>query len=337
MRSRALTFPRDHGAHHEFRTEWWYVTGNLFVDGRQAFRDMPDFGFQLTFFRRSESPCHRKEDCTWEQSYLAHAAISDLSSQVFYHDQRTAMGGLNLAGAAKDHLRVWNGDWNLSQFGDQIVIQMEDTPTIPISLKLVSEATNGKVFPHGENGYSKKGSCSACASHYYSFPAIKLSGHLRQNGELRRVSGLGWLDHEFMTNTLEQNQTGWDWFSLTQKDGSFLMLYRVRNVDSHKDYYAGSCRTAEGEKKLISNFELRDLGYWTSPVSKVKYPIAWQLTVPECGNFNSTIRANLNNQEVLSKTSLTPSYWEGSVSANDGSVLGYAELVGYGDRIGKLF
>ncbi len=41
----ALAFPRDHGAHPDFRTEWWYVTGWLkTAEGR-------DLGFQVTFFR----------------------------------------------------------------------------------------------------------------------------------------------------------------------------------------------------------------------------------------------------------------------------------------------
>ena len=40
-----LVFPRDHGAHPTFRTEWWYVTGWL-VDDKGVER-----GFQITFFR----------------------------------------------------------------------------------------------------------------------------------------------------------------------------------------------------------------------------------------------------------------------------------------------
>ena len=40
-----LTFPRDFGAHPDFRNEWWYVTGWLQMpDGKQL-------GFQVTFFR----------------------------------------------------------------------------------------------------------------------------------------------------------------------------------------------------------------------------------------------------------------------------------------------
>src|SRR4051812_15988620 len=46
---RPLRFPADHGAHPEFRTEWWYVTGWL----RGA--DVRDLGFQVTFFRTRPS------------------------------------------------------------------------------------------------------------------------------------------------------------------------------------------------------------------------------------------------------------------------------------------
>ncbi|HEU5323441.1 MAG TPA: lipocalin-like domain-containing protein, partial [Methylomirabilota bacterium] len=42
---RPLSFPEDHGPHPDFRTEWWYYTGNLHTPkGRHV-------GFQLTFFR----------------------------------------------------------------------------------------------------------------------------------------------------------------------------------------------------------------------------------------------------------------------------------------------
>ena len=47
---REFHFPADHGPHPEFRTEWWYYTGNLATaEGRR-------FGFQLTFFRSALAP-----------------------------------------------------------------------------------------------------------------------------------------------------------------------------------------------------------------------------------------------------------------------------------------
>ena len=42
---RVLVFPRDHGAHPEYKTEWWYYVGHLKAASGEA------FGYQLTFFR----------------------------------------------------------------------------------------------------------------------------------------------------------------------------------------------------------------------------------------------------------------------------------------------
>ncbi|HKU52774.1 MAG TPA: lipocalin-like domain-containing protein, partial [Nitrospira sp.] len=39
-------FPRDHGSHQTYRTEWWYYTGHLRATSGRS------FGFELTFFRR---------------------------------------------------------------------------------------------------------------------------------------------------------------------------------------------------------------------------------------------------------------------------------------------
>src|SRR4028118_2201300 len=47
---RTFGFPADHGPHPEFRTEWWYYTGNLATaEGRRV-------GVQLTFFRSALAP-----------------------------------------------------------------------------------------------------------------------------------------------------------------------------------------------------------------------------------------------------------------------------------------
>ena len=41
-------FPRDHFEHPDFRTEWWYYTGNVHA------RDGHRYGFELVFFRQGE-------------------------------------------------------------------------------------------------------------------------------------------------------------------------------------------------------------------------------------------------------------------------------------------
>ena len=51
---REFRFPEDHGAHEEFRTEWWYFTGNLTTAGGR------NFGYQFTLFRNAVAPEHAR-------------------------------------------------------------------------------------------------------------------------------------------------------------------------------------------------------------------------------------------------------------------------------------
>jgi len=89
-------FPRDHGSHDGFRTEWWYYTGNLTTkSGRQ-------FGYQLTFFRRA-MPAEQVKTLPskWSitQLYLAHFAVSDLTNGRFYFAEKLSRAGLGKAGS----------------------------------------------------------------------------------------------------------------------------------------------------------------------------------------------------------------------------------------------
>src|SRR5512135_1056589 len=61
-------FPRDHGSHPEFRTEWWYLTGNLIDSSKKS------FGYQLTFFRQGVlfKPNDPKHPWAIRDVYLAH-------------------------------------------------------------------------------------------------------------------------------------------------------------------------------------------------------------------------------------------------------------------------
>ena len=43
---RVWSFPNDHGNHPEYRTEWWYFTGNIRDEAGNR------YGYQLTFFRQ---------------------------------------------------------------------------------------------------------------------------------------------------------------------------------------------------------------------------------------------------------------------------------------------
>ncbi|MCE9625241.1 MAG: carotenoid 1,2-hydratase, partial [Deltaproteobacteria bacterium] len=69
----AWKFPRDHGAHPEFKTEWWYFTGHVQDSSGRI------FGFQWTVFRSALRPPGEAMTgaSAWRtnQVYLGHLAI----------------------------------------------------------------------------------------------------------------------------------------------------------------------------------------------------------------------------------------------------------------------
>src|SRR5712692_7033085 len=98
------TFPRDHFEHPDFRTEWWYYTGNLrSVDGKR-------FGFELVFFRQGRRREAADNRSTWriDDLYLAHLALTDIDGKRFYNYRRLNRAGPGIAGASSAEKRVWN-------------------------------------------------------------------------------------------------------------------------------------------------------------------------------------------------------------------------------------
>src|ERR1700752_2007557 len=224
--SRPLTFPQDFGAHEDFRTEWWYYTGNLqTTEGRH-------FGFELTIFRVGLLPptVELPSDSKWynHSFYFAHFAVSDITGEIFYAFERYSRPGPGLAGAQAEPYRVWIEDWNITGRSQDIYHLQAAQNSIALELTLTDEMG---VVLHSEEGYSRKGESPTNASYYYSQPRLRADGFLDINGIEYEVSGLAWKDHEFSTSVLDKNQIGWDWFSLQFEDGHALMLFQLRERD----------------------------------------------------------------------------------------------------------
>jgi predicted secreted hydrolase len=356
-----LEFPRDHGSHPEYETEWWYYTGHLYLPGKTAFKDDPDYGFQLTFFRRRSAPAAATAPSAWDQSYLAHVALADFNKRTFRYEKRLARGALGLAGAREADLDVWQRDWRAEAVGDQQLLRF----SLPSSTTTKSADTNnetertlqltllatpsGAPLLHGENGYSRKGGCPSCASHYYSLPALTLSGHLQKLdhntlSDKQLLTGIGWMDHEFMSSALEPQQQGWDWLSLLLPSGKQLMLFRIRHKNGSVDFASGTLRDGDRVIALseqdfvfepIRETSLGLVNTWKSPSSGAEYPLRWKLKLPAQG-FETELQARLPDQELsASEGSDAISYWEGSV-AGSGGELGYLEMTGYADSMGGV-
>lgn len=329
-------FPRDHGAHERFRTEWWYYTGHVTAaDGRR-------FGFELTFFRRGIPPDQVQTlPSKWsiQQLYLAHFALTDLNSGRFYYADKVSREGLGKAGAETDRLHVWVDRWSLEMAAPTTPSHQLQAATDSVAITLTVVPEKPPVI-HGRDGISRKGADPGQASHYYSLTRLATEGQIRIGTETFAVTGLSWMDHEFGSADLGQNVVGWDWFSLQLSDSTELMWYSLRRADGSSDpVSSGTLVLADGRVQALDaqHLSIEPLAYWTSPRSKGRYPQRWRLTAPALG-MDLTVKSLLADQELDTSRSTRVTYWEGAVSASGqargASVTGrgYVEMTGYAER-----
>ena len=334
----AWNFPRDHGAHPEYRTEWWYFTGNLSDTAGSH------YGYQLTFFRQGIRDKLPDRSGSWDirDVYLGHFAITDTGGKKFRYGERISRAGPGLAGAGTAGLDVWLLDWSARMKGPAITLKARHDR---MEADLTLTPRKPPVF-HGENGLSRKGPKAGQASYYTSFTDLATEGFLKTASSARiAVTGRSWFDHEFGSNQLAAEQTGWDWFSLALSDGREVMIYLLRRRDgSIEPASQGTLVEVGGEARrlTLSEISVTVLGEWKSPRSGGRYPSRWQIRIPSSG-IDLTIAPTLADQELDTKGSTGVTYWEGAISGQGSSrdrpvtCRGYAELTGYAGSLGSLF
>jgi predicted secreted hydrolase len=328
-------FPRDYFDHPDFQTEWWYYTGNLKSSTGHR------YGFELTFFRAAVSRDAVPSE-TWDVKdlYLTHVALSDLDGRRFYFTERVNRAGPGIAGVSASSGRVWNGNWQIQWQGTD---QKLDAVEREFQLNLNLHPQKPPVI-HGENGVSQKSGGAGHASYYISLTRLAASGEVELHGEKLEVAGLAWMDHEFFTHQLDPDQIGWDWLSLQLDDNTELMLFRIRRKDGSVDpYSAGTYIDSQGRSTHLraADFLLQPLTEsWTSPDTHATYPIAWKIAIPKL-EIELEAHTALATQELIGKTKIAPSYWEGAIdlAGNRGKAslggIGYLEMTGY-DRPVRL-
>lgn len=338
---RSFSFPADHGPHDDFQTEWWYYTGNLQTP------DSRRFGYQLTFFRRALLPpdqtTRRASDWATSQVYMAHFTLTDISSQKYQAFERLSRGAAGLSGAQANPFQVWLDDWRVEQVTEygmrstqyHLVASQND-----LILDLTLNDLKGPIL-QGDQGYSRKGGEPGQASYYYSLTRLDSRGSLQIGDQRFEVSGLSWMDHEFSTSALSQEQVGWDWFSVQLDDGTELMVFQLRRADGSLDpFSSGTLISPDGSTTPLSqeDFHIQVESSWKSPHSKATYPARWSVTVPRF-DLTLNIAPYLADQEL----NLSFTYWEGAVhvqGTKDGQPIsgyGYVELTGYSGSISGQF
>lgn len=340
-RGRVLRFPRDHGAHLNAGTEWWYVTGWLATAAATGSAPAaPVAGFQVTFFRsRTGLADGHASRFAARQLLFAHAALTllDGAARPHRHDQRLARwnGDANAAPAAASSSggAVRLAGWQLvdETSGWRTQVRARD---FSIDLQL---ARTQPLLLQGEDGFSRKGPQPQQASHYVSEPQLQVSGSVDAGGrKLAVTAGRAWLDHEWSDAYLHPDAVGWDWIGINLFDGSALTAFVLRRADGSALWAGGSWRRPGLPDRSLRPDEvaLQPLRRWRSPASAADYPVQWQVSA---GGFEGRVQALADAQEMDAASSTGTIYWEGLSELLDRQGrrvgLGYLEMTGYAGRL----
>jgi len=307
QRDKVFSFPQDHGPHPDFRIEWWYLTANM-TDA-----DGTPYGLQWTLFRTAFAP-QSTDDWSSPQLWMGHAAVT--TQERHFVTERLSRGGIGQAGVTADPFEAWIDDWVLE--GDWQTMRMTASgPDFAYDMNLTAQ---GPLVFHGDDGYSVK-SQNGQASHYYSQPFFAITGTLDLSDGPVEVSGNAWLDREWSSQLLSEDQTGWDWFSLSFESGDKLMGFRLQHTED-EDFTAATWITADGETTAFP-----DGAFVATPLATnaAGVPVDWRVVLAE-RNLDVTVAAI--NENAWMATSVP--YWEGPVTVSGShSGIGYLEMTGY--------
>ncbi|SOC05238.1 predicted secreted hydrolase [Rhodobacter sp. JA431] len=311
----ALTFPQDHGAHPDYRIEWWYLTANM------TGPDGTSYGLQWTLFRSALAPEpaeDQREGWQSPQLWMGHAAVTTPSAH--YVAERLARGGIGQAGVNAAPFEAWIDDWQMAgpDLDDLQLTASGDDFAYDVRL-----TAQGPLVEHGQGGYSVK-SGAGQASYYYSQPFYALTGELTLPEGRVPVTGTAWLDREWSSQPLAADQSGWDWFSLSFKDGARLMGFVLRGA---QDFTAATWIAPDGTPTAFEDGAFQATALKLRRVAGRELPVSWKITLPEKG-VAVTVQA-LNPQAWME---VSVPYWEGPVTVSGSHEgVGYLEMTGYGN------
>jgi predicted secreted hydrolase len=345
---RPFVFPDDHGPHPEYRTEWWYLTGNLESEAGDP------FGFQLTFFRNALAPEPAGRGSVWDtnQLWMAHFALTDVARRRHVVGERFARGAAGMAGGEASPFRVWLGSWEIRGEGGRNDAPDSGSPGVhqdgAFPMRLRAEEGDTRVelrleplkppVAQGDRGLSRKGPEPGHASYYLSWTRLRVTGTVESGGRTHPVRGTGWLDREWSTSALPGEHVGWDWFSIQLDDGREVMFFELRRRDGAPEpLNHGVLVEEDGEARLLAadDVDLQVLEWWASPVDGARYPSGWRLRIV-AEELELEVTPRLRDQEL----NVSFRYWEGAVTVAGSSAgvpvegVGYVELTGYGEGEG---
>ena len=285
----------DEKLHPKNSLEWWYLTG--FLEGDNGKK----YGVEYVFFS------FRALDC--RQRYMVNVAISNPEDAIFIYDHE-----VNLS---KDYLNQeipLHFDTKRYQFSGEKGSYLAKASMKDHRAGFVLETTPTQpVVYHQDSGYVQYGGIASAG--YYSYPRLQTEGQLFIENDTINVIGTTWYDRQWDGGNVYRRKVAWDWTAINLSDSTELMLYRVNEHKTDKIELGGSYIKKDHSLITLKSEDIifEPLTYWTSPKSKKKYPIKWNIEIPKI-DLKAIMVADINDQEVFIKNWLKVFYWEGMCS-----------------------
>ena len=173
---------------------------------------------------------------------------------------------------------------------------------------------------------------------YRTYPQLELDG--RAGSE--KVTGRAWLDHQwgdlrgwFFSRHSKSRVLGWDWFGINLENGDDWLMMIHRDMKSGRPVAQYAVVRKEGENpQVYTTFTAEPFRHWESRDTRIRYPIAWDIRIPEI-RAALTFEPLADNQEIPI-VGLMRALWEGAGTVSGmlagKTIKGWArlELHGYG-------
>lgn len=305
-----LNLPAD-DAPHGSRMEWWYYNGFLDAEAGQR------YAFHVVVFVANGLVKHT----------VMHVALTDLQTGKRYASQ-TRTGGVPAKGGVNG-FDFGQAGWQVAASGASHVLRASpEGASVALKLSDARQAVAHRAAGSETPGLLDFGQSGI--SYYYSRPRISAQGEVTIGGRPVQVRGEVWFDHQW--GDFDVLSLGWNWFALHLADGSDVMLYALFDTEGRKVMTAGTISDANGSSHPLKpgDVELTPVKRWTSPDTKIDYPVEWNVKLPS-GVLN--IKPFFADAEFDSRSTTGSIYWEGPVKVTGSAEgRGFLELSGY-DRL----
>lgn len=272
-----ITFPKDHGIHSKYVVEWWYYNFHLKTEDNQKLTGIVAY-FNNHFRIQTLYNADKKSFRYFFQKGKLISSDKDLNLKWILSDT--------------DVFKSINKDEFISEVKNpQLTWNLNFRSTKPVFLI----GGNGQVpFTVGSN-------------HYYSFTRLEVDGEMINDGVKTKVKGLAWFDHQWGNFSMDHL---WHWFGIRLDNGSDIIFYKAFNMKGKIINKYLSLYYKDGKIVNSQEFELNELKNWSSPDSKITYPVLWNLKCKSPG-IELDIETDFINQEIYTPKERV--FYEGSI------------------------